>query len=132
MHITQNTDNAKSSVTINSDGGCSPPRKKRIQNKEKQKKQKNTSKQIERSDNETLQSEEEDKRRIGNKRVRRSADFQQAIKISLADSGDNDNFSKWFIATSSSGRGSTYQAEITETIKCCCEFFDKKRHPVNI
>ena len=37
MHITQNNDHVKSSVTADSDGECSPPRKKTIQRKKKQK-----------------------------------------------------------------------------------------------
>ena len=118
---------------IDSDDGCSSPRKKK---REKVTVSKSAPRNKWKESNSEL-SEDECEQRRGNKRVKRSTDLQQAInnakkdhtKINLIDTGYEGKYLKWFTVSSANGRGRKYKVEIAESIKCTCEFFNQKNTP---
>ena len=124
------------SFEIDSDDGCSPPRKKKYK---KVKKPERVTVSMSASRNKRKESfselsKDECEQRRGNKRVKRSADLQQAInnakrdhtKTNLIDNGHEGKYLKWFTVSSANGRGRNYKVEIAESIECTCEFFNQK------
>ena len=75
-------------------------------------------------------SEFECEQRRDNKRVKRSAELSQVnnnvksdhAKINLIER----NSLKWFTVSNANCRGRKYKVELAESIKCTCEFFNKK------
>ena len=78
-------------------------------------------------------SEDEREQTRGNKRVKGSADLQQAIynakrdhtKMNLIDNGYEGKCLNWFTVSSASGRGTKYKLEIAESVKCTCKFLNE-------
>ena len=81
-------------------------------------------------------SEKIELKRMGNKRVRRSNEFQLALanakgskNLTLLDLGEVNETSKWFEISSASSCGRSYKVEIKEAVSCNCEFFTQKNTP---
>ena len=78
-------------------------------------------------------SEDEREQTRGNKRVKGSADLQQAIynakrdhtKMNLIDNGYEGKYLNWFTVSSASGRGTKYELEIAESVKYSCKFLSQ-------
>ena len=78
-------------------------------------------------------SEDEREQTRGNKRVKGSADLQQAIynakrdhtKMNLIDNGYEGKCLNWFTVSSASGRGTKYKLEIAESVKYTCKFLSQ-------
>ena len=124
------------SSEIDSDDGCLPPRKKKYKKVKKTERvtvSKSASRNKWKESNSELSEDECEQRRV-NKRVKRSADLQQAInnakrdhtKINLINTGHEGKYLKWFTVSSANGCGTKYKVEIAESIKCTCEFFNQK------
>ena len=78
-------------------------------------------------------SEDEREQTRGNKRVKGSADLQQAnynakrdhTKMNLIDNGYEGKCLNWFTVSSASGRGTKYKLEIAESVKYTCKFLSQ-------
>ena len=77
--------------------------------------------------------EDEREQTRGNKRVKGSADLQQAIynakrdhtKMNLIDNGYEGKCLNWFTVSSASRRGTKYKLEIAESVKYTCKFLSQ-------
>ena len=123
---------------IDSDDGCSPPRKKKhkkVKKREKVTVSKSAPHNKWKESNSEL-SEDGCEQRRGNKHVKRSADLQKGInnakkdhtKINLIDTRYKEKYLKWFTVSSANGCGRKYKVEIAESIKCTFGFSNQKKH----